>query len=388
MRVLAYLFVAFAGILLAIGCSKNGSSAEKKNANSCVDEYLVGGERVCARLKDGSYRCRGRNDYLQSTAGSWPHLPRPGVEIAFPGPWEKVVIRQRQTFALRGGKLWYWGDNIRGNFLSDMPNTIAKPLKVDVIPGEVKLFDGGASLCALNTKNELWCQRWGRLGGRLVKIANLPRPVVGLDIGTTQVCAFSREAVHCRDARAFLSEGPHADVTSTDSVFDGDPAKLVSIEGLPQGDPIIRVQISCALLKSGALWCWGVGPEAKGIYPPGTAKRCEKGCPGENFRRARRVDLPLLRDIRGPFGLTHDGRVYVWGGNILRALNRPNAKSPVEATELGSDNQQVLAGASLCVLKQSGSLVCMGENRDRQLQDELCPGHHCGPVEVQFSCEK
>src|SRR5687768_8449181 len=71
----------------ARGTTNRGSETEAltSDPSRCAQEYFVGTERICAKLKDGSFRCRGSNEFKQSTHGNWPGLPpsAPSVQ-AFP----------------------------------------------------------------------------------------------------------------------------------------------------------------------------------------------------------------------------------------------------------------------------------------------------------------
>lgn len=378
-------------VALAAGCtcsesSKHGASdastvqpgQQPKLHNPCVEEYLVGTDRTCARLKDGSYRCRGWNRDKQLTHGNWPGLPKPTEHVvAFPGPWDQIVMRSDHTLARRDGEVWAWGNNWKGELVNGGPENIDVPTRVTTLPGRSKKIGGESLLCSLTVDDELWCQRNSH---EVTRYTNVPAGVRGFIAGIpTGVCAYSASAVHC------YSSPSHP-------IFaDPETKELVPLAGLPPDDPIEELIYPCLRTRSGAVWCWGYAP-GTGIFPPGTEERCRDGCPDIDFWRPRRVTaLPAIADLGLMAAISREGHVYLWSGGALRLYDVPDLEpdQPVLLKDFYDDNLVLVSdGAShICTLKRSGKLYCMGENRHRQIRDEYCRNDLCPPTEVVFNCD-
>src|SRR5690606_16496001 len=136
----ALLSLLAVGWLLLAGCKCTSGLVPARtdeptsNANSCVEQYYVEKYRVCARVRDGSYRCQGDNRYLQSTHGQWPGLPQPEGDVrAFPGEWDDISLGST-TFATKGGRLYAWGNNVMGRITWDAEEHLAEPMLEPVFP--------------------------------------------------------------------------------------------------------------------------------------------------------------------------------------------------------------------------------------------------------------
>jgi alpha-tubulin suppressor-like RCC1 family protein len=148
-----------------------------------------------ALLANGDYYNWGYNAAGQLGNGSTTNSAVP-VKVALPGPVTQVFqggsgAKNGQTIAiLKGGAVWTWGDNDRGQLgigsrtSSTVPVTVHVPSNVSF----VKVSSGGYASYAIDRTGRLWA--WGentsgQLGnGQAQRVATLP-----VDVGTrlTQV---------------------------------------------------------------------------------------------------------------------------------------------------------------------------------------------------------
>src|SRR5690606_7815341 len=126
---------------------------------------------------------------------------------------------------------------------------------------------------------------------------------------------------------------------------------------------------SCALLRSGAVDCWGSGDSG------------ELG-DGNQRNSARPVRVVGLGDVvalalgeQHSCALVRSGGVMGWGSNAAGQLGdgagRPGALSarPVQVRGLG-DAVAIAAGTThTCAVRKTGQVACWGDNRHAQVGD-------------------
>ncbi|HEU5075764.1 MAG TPA: hypothetical protein VFU02_16340 [Polyangiaceae bacterium] len=403
---------------LATGCSKprlggageqsssarpqgsRGSSGDSIDPSRCIQEYLIGGTRTCARLRDGNYRCRGRNEFLESTHGNWPNIPQARFESGFPGPWDKLQIEDGKTCGLRAGRLYCWGDNARAEFRpfdegTSRPFKLGEPTLVYGFPPDITHFAvRGFHLCALNKTGKITC-RIASL--ETITFDNVPAGVEQIVAGSDTFCVRTKQEVWCFGAQPYAFEG--GDPTFSEDVFNPGPRRLVKIEGL-QGRLVhlgMAGDSGCVLNEAGEVWCWG--PTPFGQWGDGTVASCENGCPGLNHRAGHRAKVPPARElaVAGPqiCTLSKSGEVWCWGAsNYFPDVQLKNPQTiPAKVGLLGNDNVHVYGGdGHWCVEKPDQRLLCWGENDFGQISSGPCrPGmmdaRSCPLLEVKFDRE-
>lgn len=398
---------------LALGCTRTktplsddkGTGAATPRAGAaqssaadpsrCVQEYFVAADRICARLRDGSYRCRGNNEHKQSTHGNWPGLPPPTATLqAFPGPWQELVANARGTCGRRGGRLWCWGDNTQEwiqRFDVNAANLaiVAEPMLVEGVPPNVIDVDmQGIHLCALHDNRQATC----KMGSPEVAVySNLPEAAEQVVASVSSVCVRTRHDVWCHGNESWAVE--NADPSEASTSRSSGPPELFKIEGIP--GPLRAMSQHCVLNEAGEVWCWG--SNYGGLLGDGSAPRsCDGGCPGLKPRTGHRAKLPPARQLSSNgvqvCAVTDAGEVWCWGepsGIELEKASTPHLL-PVKLERLGNDNLRVHAARQLCVEKQDQRLLCWGNNDQLQISDQRCggTGSLCPLTEVKFSCER
>lgn len=405
------MVVGYLSLLLALGCARakellsedkgTGAAAPRAGARQstvpdpsrCVQEYFVRADHICARLKDGSYRCRGSNEFKQATHGNWPGLPAPTSSLqAFPGPWQDLVPGSRRSCGLRGGRLWCWGQNAREQIRkydagTVRPTIIAEPTPAEGVPPEVIDIDmEDIHLCALHKTGEATC----KLGtSDVISYRGLPSGAEEIAAGLWSICIRTRQDVWCHGNEAWAVEGADPSEPAT-ARSPGSPA-LFKIAGVP--GPLESISLQCVLNEAGEVWCWGSNYFGE-LGDGSDRSSCDGGCPGLKPKTGHRAKLPPARQISANgaqvCAVTDAGEVWCWGRLAAIGSTDPEVQDvPRKIEALGDDNLRVYAADQLCVEKQDHRLLCWGDNDHQQISDQRCRPEPsaCPLTEVKFSCE-
>ncbi len=273
--------------------------------------------------------------------------------------------------ALAGGQAWCWGNDDSGQIGDGGPHTTRfSPMLVTALGSDVlAVAAGGSSTCALvgldaaHRAVKCWGANYsGQLGDGTnqasdtpVTVQGLPGDVVALAPGGDHYCVLSSAGgVRCWGANFFGQLG--------DGLYDNSNV-AVQVSGLESGVKTIAAGPgnTCAILQSGALWCWGrndFGELGIGSLDPSQSP----------------VPLPVAGLGSGvmavAFGNYHtcaalaDGSVHCFGGNGFGQLgNGITTESDVPVTVIGVSGVTALAAGTehTCALS-GGSLRCWGQN--------------------------
>lgn len=406
------LVVGFVSLVLTFGCTRvkelvsegksTGAAAPRAGAKQstapdpsrCVQEYFIRADHICARLKDGSYRCRGDNEYKQATHGNWPGLPAPTPSLqAFPGPWQELVPGLRRSCGLRSGRLWCWGENAREQIRrydagTVHPTVIAEPALAEGVPSEVIDIDmEDIHLCALHKTGEANC----KLGTpAVVSYRGLPAGAEEVAAGLWSLCLRTRQEVWCHGKEAWAVEGADPSEPAAPR-SQGSPA-LFKIAGIP--GLLTSISMQCVLNEAGEVWCWGSNYFGELGDGSESHSSCEGGCPGLKPKTGHRAKLPPARQISSNgaqvCAVTEAGEVWCWGRSVGLGSAKAEVQGvPLEIEALGDDNLRVYVADQLCVEKRDHRLLCWGKNDHQQISDQRCglERSECPLTEVKFSCE-
>jgi alpha-tubulin suppressor-like RCC1 family protein len=275
-----------------------------------VDALALGGAHTCALHRGGRVSCWGGNDGAQLGDGSSVdrHTPRQvpgldrvvqlsassqltcalredatvwcfgelrsegGVRSAVPVRFEGLagvaqvgLGPEHHCVLLTDGTARCWGSNLRGQLGDGTTIDRSTPTPVLGLTGAVELAVGASFSCARLRDGTVSC--WGYNGGGTLGVGSTaeavttPAPVVGLRgvsrvaAGEFHACALHGDgAVACWGSRrwsqigdGFSGIGEHQTQPSPVTV-----PSLVGVRRLAVGR-----RHSCALLGSGAAWCWG-----------------------------------------------------------------------------------------------------------------------------------
>jgi hypothetical protein len=194
---------------------------------------LAGGRRqICAVLDSDEVACAG---YLLEFNPAWNDPNYPGSQVmelvsGVSGVAQIAELSAHVCVLKKGGDVACWGRNDSGQLGRGITETSSMvPAPVSGLPALAKAIGVGAShSCAVLVDDTVWC--WGRNDG-------------GIGDG-------NQASVRVRGQAGALPDGGL-------DPFTANPRK---IEGLPAG-PVRSVvggyDHSCALMQSGAVYCWG-----------------------------------------------------------------------------------------------------------------------------------
>lgn len=262
----------------------------------------------------------------------------------------------------KDGTLWCWGDNA-ASWIDPGGADELRPVQVKGFAGGVTSASVGVDhSCAIDEKGALWC--WGsntvgQLGDGTTGSSSTPRPVVGLGkkvrsvaVGRLSSCAIDRSG-------ALWCWGDN----SVGSVGDGttmDRDAPVRVEGLPGAVEQVSAG-TCAVAAGGTVWCWGPNPDGV-LGVPIT----DHGANGDDFTRspARVSSLEDVAQVSAPgstvCALKHDGTVWCWGQLELgQATPAVSSATPLQVTTVGPS---VVRVATPCALKGDRALWCWGDS--------------------------
>lgn len=239
------------------------------------------------------------------------------------------------------------------------------------------ISSGTGHSCAIGRQGALFCwglNDFGQIGDGTTENRLNPTQVTAIGLGVKEVsvgakhtCALtSAGGVKCWGANESILFGPHGQLgngTTKDSPLP------VDVLGLTSGVMSIGVGSfhSCAIQANGSAYCWGAN--FSGQLGDGTL--VDRSIP------VAVVDLAGAKLVRGGGGhtcaLTTGGSVRCWGYNGDGAVGdgtTTNRQVPTQVSGLASGvaDLAVLFYHS-CALKQTGALVCWGDNAFGEIGD-------------------
>jgi hypothetical protein len=246
---------------------------------SGVIDVAAGETHACVLLSTGAVQCWGSNfpgEFDKLNPGrSWPTSP-----TTVPLRSRAVAITTGDGFSCAilasGGQVECWGSNQDGELGSAAPSDGTTPLPVALPAPAVGVWaDQATSPCALLQDGSVWC--WGLTGnwpGYRKPIASPPAPETGFAARVQSLttggewgmsCALlTTGAVQCwGNAEVFLGDGdaaaPPPPIVLGMTEYSARPVNV-----LPAGSGAVEIRSgdvnACALLASGEVTCWGAGP--------------------------------------------------------------------------------------------------------------------------------
>ena len=242
-------------------------------------QLALGPTHTCAVLTDGKVRCWGRNrygalGYGHSRSVGDDETPASQGDVPLPGQVSQLAAGGEHTCALLdSGKVRCWGLNVDGQlgYAHTSPVNALYAAEVSVGEAAAELVAGRDHTCARLATGAVRCwgrSAWGQLGygnPRSVGDDELPSSAgdvplgaraVGLAAGWYHTCAILDSGrVRCWGFGGFGQLG----IGSTANV--GDDELPTAVAAVDLGEPAVQLVAgafhTCALLKSGAVRCWG-----------------------------------------------------------------------------------------------------------------------------------
>ncbi len=266
--------------------------------------------------------------------------------------------------------LWCWGDNALGQLGIGSNTSSSVPVQVTGLPEPViQLMARGYHTCAVLADESLWCWGYnnnGQLGDGTTVSRNLPVPVTGMDhdvayvaAGIYHTCAILKTgALHCWGLNTYGQVGDGTltqRLTPVQVTFSGTTSPVAVVDG--------GVHHSCAVLADGTMWCWGRNHWGQ----LGNGTTTDSALP---------VQVPSLSGITTAVSMESyftcavqtGGTLWCWGYNADGVLGNGTPDSvphPVPSAVVGlpAGAVQVATGFyAACALLDDNAVWCWGRN--------------------------
>jgi len=324
----------------------------------------------CVILSGGAVRCWGDNYSGQAGTGSNAPALQPVAALPYFGTATAITGGSTHTCAVNtGGEVWCWGGRTGDG--TYYPSYAPKQV-LGVMPGAVSVSSKVGHTCALTAGGNLQC--WGdnyhgQLGDGTQADALSPVTVAGIS-GATRISVGYGFTCALMADRRIRCWGSNYDQTLGIGVenFRLVPTPVVDLPADMLAIAAGAFDHSCGVNKGGTAYCWG-----RNLYG-------QLG-DGTQFQRAAPVPVAALGANVAAIAVAQDhscallkaGAVRCWGGGFQGQLgNGQNWFSAVPVPVEGLDSGVTAissAGVHTCALKQEGAVVCWGGNHFGELGD-------------------
>ncbi|PKN45490.1 MAG: hypothetical protein CVU59_08895, partial [Deltaproteobacteria bacterium HGW-Deltaproteobacteria-17] len=338
---------------------------------SATLELKGGDDQFCTRFDDGQIWCWGRNTAGRLGDGTTTNRPAPVQVVGLTEPAAMIAAGSGHTCAvLTDDTLWCWGDNALGQLGIGSNTSSSVPVQVTGLPEPViQLMARGYHTCAVLADESLWCWGYnnnGQLGDGTTVSRNLPVPVTGMDhdvayvaAGIYHTCAILKTgALHCWGLNTYGQVGDGTltqRLTPVQVTFSGTTSPVAVVDG--------GVHHSCAVLADGTMWCWGRNHWGQ----LGNGTTTDSALP---------VQVPSLSGITTAVSMESyftcavqtGGTLWCWGYNADGVLGNGTPDSvphPVPSAVVGlpAGAVQVATGFyAACALLDDNAVWCWGRN--------------------------
>lgn len=312
-----------------------------------ITQISTGGTHVCAVDRANALWCWGSNLFGESDPGdSEIAVLRPRRVLA--GGVAQVNVGRALTCVLgTDATVQCWGRNHLGQVDSLNPTPRLGPRPVFARDPR-RLVNGGEIGVAVQGSGELWV--WGAILYAWTPLTLMIPPVRDVRAGLRHLCAVTpNDEVHC----AGLSDLHALGVAQSDT-------RIAAPTVPPTSAVAVGSEFSCALLRDGAVWCWGANESGQLGRGTRTARELParvEGIEGAQALLAGGATLFVRRD--GAWLGVGDNRFGVFmHAEVLRATRPTRALSGLRA-----DATEVVVGEGhACALHADGSVACWGSN--------------------------
>jgi alpha-tubulin suppressor-like RCC1 family protein len=398
------------GALVALGMSMSCSKSSPKKAahvdaggpQGAVVQLTAGTRHTCALIDTGAVRCWGSGESGKLGYGNTNNIgddehPASAGDVNVGGPVIQLAAGASHTCAvLKTGAVRCWGMGNDGElgygntqYIGD-DEPPASAGNVNIGGRVIQLTAGSSHTCALLRNGAVRC--WGsgesgKLGyGNTQYIGddehpasagdvNVGGPVIQLAAGAFHTCAVLKTgAVRC------WGMGNDGELGYGNTQYIGDDEPPASAGNVNIGGRVIQLTAgsshTCALLRNGAVRCWGSGESGKLGY--GNTQYI-----GDDEHPASAGDVnvggPVTQVVAGSYhtcALLKTGAVRCWGMGKIGQLGYGNTNTigddehPASAGDVnvGGPVTQVAAGdLHTCALLKTGAVRCWGVGASGQL---------------------
>ena len=343
-------------------------SEETPAAPDAVPVLAAGIRSTCATTAAGELACWGANSQGQLGDGSEEFRTAPVLVRGLSNVTDVAPGFTHTCAVAEDGAAFCWGGNGFGALGNGTHRDSAEPVPVEGLSAGVETVAAGSEYsCALTSAGAVQCWGWPeRLANILeatspVLVGGLGSGVVALSGGDQHACVLmSAGDVKCWGINFY----GHLGVGNTDRLYGVRDVKVL-------GSDVVQVSAggdhTCALLRDGTAWCWGLNTNGQ----VGDGSRTDRDKPVEV------LGLPLgivEIDAGGNHtcALADDGSVWCWGSQRFGQLGDATAarsSTPVQVGGLAEVTDIAVGGDHACAAERDGSIRCWGNNRSGQLGD-------------------
>lgn len=282
-----------------------------------VAQISAGTYSTCARLNSGALQCWGGN--FAGQLGDGTVLPRmaPTTVSGFTKDTVALAAGDSHVCAIRTDSLTYcWGNNVDGQLGNNTNTNASAPVVLSFSGTPVEVGAGYAHSCRRYATGEVDC--WGNnsagqlgTGGSPFELEPAAAQIddaVSIRLGGHHTCAVTDSGgVRCWGLN---THGQVGDGTNTNRNAP------VGVTGLGAGVVAVATGAnhSCALLTSGAIYCWG--SNVIGQLGDGTTTSSNLPVPVAAPAVSDAGAVKFTEIVAGAYhtcALTDTGRVYCWG---------------------------------------------------------------------------
>lgn len=306
------------------------------------------------------------------------------------------------------GNIFCWGYNQNGELGNG--NNVNESYMVKVYNPESVVFVNITgfmyNFCATSNTGQLYC--WGdgssgQLGNGSQLSSNIPVKVTmplnpesntmvkftSISIGNSTICAVGDNGhVYCwgNNASGFIGDG-----TTTNALV---PIQVKMEESGDESEVFVEVKISyytdgatCALAKSGNIYCWGDsgnGDAGTGAYTSAITLATKVVMPSNGDKFAHL--MPGLGT--SSCALTTIGTLYCWGNNSSGqgsdgTLNSNNIPTAALMPQSESYVNVIPSAGGACAISDLGNIYCWGDGTQGQIGNETFITSQVSPAQAQ-----
>ncbi len=344
-----------------------------------VTALSVGGDHACAILDSSRLLCWGGNRRGQAGQSS-----EASVRVLVPSAvgddsgWSAVDAGTDHTCGIRGGLLYCWGDNRRGQLGLDMSvDHSDDPVPPVGATGEwLAVSAGDGFTCGIRAdagERRIFC--WGtddsnQLGdgpgdtsGPFIRqVATVASNWVSVSAGANHVCARREsDAVYCWGANEAgqLGNGDTTSRASPTRVLEDDDDGVTLFSDVSAG-----AIATCAVGINARLYCWG----SNDAHQLGTSLLTTSLIPHGVSMNLSWTGVSLSRMTACARRL--DGAVSCWGDGSRGAVGNADWGPQTFAEEIPELDDATLVSVgehSACAAPAEGGLMCWGDNPEGEL---------------------
>jgi alpha-tubulin suppressor-like RCC1 family protein len=284
----------------------------------------------------------------------------------------------KHSCALRAGEVICWGGGDFGQLGDGSTADSTAPVKVVGLTDAVQISAGWGDTCAVRASGNVVCwghNRHGALGDGSEVDSSVPVTVSGISNAVSVAAGYKDQG-----ACALLATGAVRcwGINSYGQLGNGrrGPASLVPVrvKGLSGAVSVSGgMEHSCAVVRSGRVFCWGHGLLGLDTGVP---------VPVKLILHARSVSVGMAYACAVVAG----GRIVCWGQNAASQFGNGTLKASVLPTQsLIAGAVEVSAGFShTCALLSNGGADCWGSNDYGMLAANFHHGTSLVPLPVVF----